>query len=29
MKDWLNNEKEIAELILRLPAFDRERISAA
>ncbi|MCL7489009.1 MAG: metalloregulator ArsR/SmtB family transcription factor [Desulfobulbaceae bacterium] len=29
MKDWLNNEKEVAELILQLPAFDRERINAA
>jgi len=29
MEDWLNSEKEIAELILKLPDFDRERINAA
>ena len=26
---WLNDDKDIASLILRLPAFDRERINAA
>lgn len=29
LRPWLNDEKEIAELILRLPAFDRERLNAA
>jgi len=29
MPKWLNGEKEIAELILQLPVFDRERLSAA
>lgn len=29
MQEWLNSEKEIAELILQLPVFDRERIKTA
>lgn len=29
MREWLNGEKEITELILQLPVFDRERIKAA
>lgn len=29
LENWLNGEREIAELILGLPAFDRERINAA
>lgn len=29
MQSWLNDEKEVAELILQLPVFDRERITAA
>jgi len=29
VKKWLNDEKEIVDLILQLPAFDRERINAA
>lgn len=27
IKQWLNDEKDIVALILRLPAFDRERIN--
>jgi ArsR family transcriptional regulator len=29
VKKWLNDDKNIVDLILRLPAFDRERINAA
>lgn len=29
MEQWLNGEKEIIELIQRVPALDRERIKAA
>lgn len=29
IRQWLNDEKDIVHLILKLPAFDRERITAA
>lgn len=29
VRRWLNDDKEVAGLILRLPAFDRERLNAA
>lgn len=29
ISQWLNDDKEIVNLILQLPAFDRERINAA
>lgn len=29
VSQWLNDEKDIVNLILQLPAFDRERIKAA
>lgn len=29
VSQWLNDDKDIASLILQLPAFDRERINAA